>query len=137
MRASSRWKPGLLAAAGAFLLASPGVAQTPSAALASLHAGMWQLRSIGGSAREPVRSICIRNPAQFLQLQHGNRRCTRRVLSDSPTQISVRYECPGAGWGHTTVRVETPRLAQVDTQGIDGNSPFHHAYEARRTGECS
>jgi hypothetical protein len=133
----SRLKPGLLAAAGAVLLATPSVAQAPSAALASLQAGLWQLRSIGGSSREPARSICVRNPSQFLQLQHANRRCSRRVLSDSARETSIRYECAGVGWGQTTVRVETPRLAQIDTQGVDGGSPFHHAYEARRTGDCA
>ena len=125
-----------MALGGLGLLAVPGVAQTPGP-LASLETGLWQLRSIGGSGPETTRSVCIRNPSQLLQLRHGGRSCPSRTLSQSATDISVRYECPGNGWGQTSIHVETPRLVRVDTQGIQGGSPFHRIYEARRTGPCS
>lgn len=128
-----RW---IIGAAGLVLAAMPGAAQTPSGPLASLLPGMWQLRSVGGSAAQPTRSICVRNPSQFIQLQHAGRGCQRRVLNESRTDVTVRYECGAAGWGQTQIHVETARLARVDTQGIDGSSPFHHVYEARRTGDC-
>jgi hypothetical protein len=49
---------------------------------------------------------------------------------------TVHYSCPGSGWGRTTVRVETPRLARVETQGIAGKAPFAFTAEARRVGAC-
>ena len=137
MRSIRPRKIGLFGLAGFALLAVSGVAQAPASALADLQAGLWQLRSIGGGTASPTRTICMRDPNELLQLRHGARSCTRRVLSSAATEITVRYECGGAGWGQTLVRVETPRLARVDTQGIDQGSPFHHTYEARRTGSCS
>lgn len=120
---------------GLMLLAMPGDAQTPGA-LAALETGMWQLRSIGGSGPQATRNVCVRNAAQLLQLRHGSRGCPSRTLSQSATDVSVRYECSGNGWGQTSIHVETPRLARIDTQGIHGGSPFHQVYEARRTGAC-
>lgn len=125
----------LSAAAAAGLLALPSAAQAPGP-LANLQPGLWSLRAIGGPARAEARSICVRNPSQLLQIHHAGQRCTRRTLNASGESISVRYECAGGNWGQTELRVETPRLANIDTQGIAGGGPFHRIYEARRTGDC-
>ena len=134
MRDIFRSKPTLMGAAAIFLLATPGIAQAP-AALAGLQTGVWELRDVGRSARSPER-ICVRNTARLIQIHHAGLACPRRVLSDDSRSVTIRYECPGAGWGQTTVSVETSRLARIDTQGIEGGRPFHNVYEARRTGEC-
>lgn len=126
----------IAAAAAALLLLAPGAAQAPAGPLGVLQPGLWQLRSLGASAEGPARTICVRNPGQLLQLRHAGRACTRRVLSQDSSRIEVRYECRGGGWGQTMIRVETPRLAHVDTQGVAGATPFHDVYEARRTGAC-
>ncbi len=41
------------------------------------------------------------------------------------------------GSGRTTIRVETPRLVQIETQGIADQSPFAFSAEARRIGTCT
>ncbi len=131
-------RSGILALAGFFLMAVPGAAQAPGGTLGALQDGLWHLRSIGGASSQPARNICLRNPGQLVQLRHPNARCTRNIISDDGGSVTVRYQCPGnAGWGRTAITVETPRLARVDTQGIDRGSPFHSVYEARRTGTCS
>ncbi len=130
-------KTGAIGLGVALAFAAPGPAQAPGGALAALQPGMWQLRSVGGSSAGGMRSICVRDPAQLLQVRHGSRGCPQRILQQDARTISVRYECSGAGWGQTTISVETPRLAQIDTQGIEGGAPFHNVLEARRTGDCS
>lgn len=122
-------------AATATLFVLPGAAQAPGP-LASLQTGEWSLRAIGGAARPAARRICVSNPEQFLQLHHAGQRCSRRTIGSSREAVTVRYECPGGNWGQTALRIETPRLARIDTQGIAGGGPFHQIYEARRTGEC-
>jgi hypothetical protein len=51
--------------------------------------------------------------------------------------VTVHYTCPGSGHGRTTIRKETNRLVQIDTQGIASGSPFSRTFEARRGGSCS
>ncbi|MGP1281691.1 MAG: DUF3617 domain-containing protein [Parasphingopyxis sp.] len=135
MRDITRLKPALLGAAAMVLLATPGAAQAP-AALSGLQTGIWELRDLGRSGRTP-QHICVRNPERLLQVRHSGRACPRRILSQDSDSVTARYDCSGAGWGQTTVSAETPRLARIDTQGIHDGSPFHHVYEARRTGACS
>jgi hypothetical protein len=48
----------------------------------------------------------------------------------------VSYQCIGAGKGRTDIRVETPRLVQIDAQGIADGAPFALSLEGRRTGDC-
>lgn len=134
MRNIARLKPVLMGAAAIFLLATPGVAQAPTA-LAGLQNGIWELRDTRRSSRTPEH-ICVRDTARLIQIHHAGNACPRRVLSEDSRSVTIRYECAGSGWGQTTINVETPRLIRIDTQGIDGGSPFHNAYEARRTGDC-
>ena len=106
----------------------------PLKALASLQPGRWALTSRDGEFA--ARSICIGDPRALLQVRQPGPSCSHFVISDEPHMAVVHYTCPGAGHGRTTVRVETPRLAQVETQGIADNSPFDLDVEARRVGEC-
>jgi hypothetical protein len=102
-------------------------------AFAMLETGLWQLRT--GS--EPPRSICVSDPLSLIQLRHRATACTQFVIANEKSVATVHYSCPGAGWGRTTLRVETPRLARVDTQGIAANEPFAFTAEARRVGPCT
>ncbi len=134
MRDIAKLKTILTGAAAMLFLATPGIAQAPTA-LAGLETGSWELRDVRRSSRSPVQ-ICVRNPARLIQIQHAGNACPRRILSNDSRSVTIRYECTGAGWGQTTVDVETPRLVRIDTQGIERGSPFHNVYEARRTGAC-
>jgi len=115
-------------------LASAGLAQLrPSLpALASLEPGLWQLRGEG----EARRTLCVADPYSLIQLRHGAIQCSRLVVASAKSSATIHYSCPGAGWGRTTLRVETPRLARIDTQGIADNEPFAFVAEARRIGPC-
>ena len=127
---------GLLLGSIAAALGSVAVpAETPALImLDTLEKGNWELRQRGDSAL--VRSFCLGDARTFVQLQHPRAGCSRYVIADGAEEVTVHYTCPGAGHGRTTVRHETNRLVQIDTQGIAGGAPFSHAYEARRTGGC-
>lgn len=123
--------PLLLAAAA--LPAQP--ARAPAiAALDAIEPGQWQLRSPGQQGA--TRSMCIVDPAVLIQLQHAGATCQRFVVDNQPQSATIHYTCPGAGYGRTTIKVETSRLFQLDSQGIADNAPFAMSYEARRTGSC-
>ena len=82
------------------------------------------------------RSVCIGDPRVLLQIRHPVAPCNRFVVANDRYRAVVSYSCASAGNGLTTVRVETPRLAQIETQGVVNGSPFDLTIEARRTGEC-
>jgi hypothetical protein len=130
-----------IAIAAASLAASfivPGVAsvaQTPAiVALDALQPGQWELREAGGGA---VRSLCLGDARLLLQLRHGAAQCSRYVITNDSKVATVTYSCAGNGNGRTTVRVETPRLVQIDTQGVADKSPFVMRLEGRRVGVCT
>jgi hypothetical protein len=102
--------------------------------LDTLEKGQWELRERGGTSM--LRSFCLGDARSLIQLQHARGNCSRYVIADGPGEVTVHYTCPGAGHGRTTIRRETARLVQIDTQGIAGGAPFSHAYEARRAGGC-
>lgn len=122
---------GAAAAAGLGFaaLAQP---RPPLPALESLEPGLWQIRGEGDSRR----MLCIADPYSLIQLRHGATPCSRLVVANEKSSATVHYSCPGAGWGRTTLRVETPRLARIDSQGIADNEPFAFVAEARRIGPC-
>jgi hypothetical protein len=110
-------------------------ADAPSlSALAQLQPGKWTLTSKDSDFAP--RAICIGDPKVLIQIRHPVGTCNRFVVANDPKRAVVSYSCPGMGNGLTTVRVETPRLAQIETQGVAGGSPFDIAIEARRTGDC-
>jgi hypothetical protein len=119
------------------LLAGPAIPQGKGAALsalARLEPGLWQIRDLND--RASIQSICVADPAILTQVQHRNSPCSRVVLADEPNGATVHYTCPAHGFGRTSVRVETSRLAKIDTQGIVDNAPFAYRAEARRVGAC-
>jgi hypothetical protein len=120
--------------AGALALVAPVAAQAPGLAmLGELERGSWQVRDRSDGSS---RAICLGDPAQLLQLRHPRGGCSRYVISDTAGEVTVHYTCPGAGHGRTTIRRETNRLVQIDTQGLVSGAPFSDAFEARRTGPC-
>jgi hypothetical protein len=127
-----------LMAVVAATLAVPAWSQPASAptlaALNAIEAGQWQLRSRSDPSEN--RSICLGDTRTLLQIRHGHAACSRFVIANDPKAATVHYTCPGAGHGRTTVRVETPRLIQLDSQGIAENEPFALAFEGRRVGAC-
>jgi hypothetical protein len=120
-------------------LAVPGFsepAQAPAPeALQAIQPGQWALRSRSDPSQS--RALCLGDPALLLQLRHGAAACTRFVVASDSHGATVQYRCPGAGNGRTTIKVETPRLVQIESQGIMNNEPFVIEYEGRRVGECA
>lgn len=135
----SRFRGGCRAIVALGMIASVAAAafaQEQLTSLARLEPGLWQLRDLDDAGvRHPP--ICVADPAMLMQLQHRNSPCSRLVISSDTKGATVHYTCPANGFGRTSLRIETPRLAQIDTQGISGNAPFAYRVEARRTGSCS
>ncbi len=122
-------------AACAFAGASAVPAQAPSLAMLDrLEKGSWQLRERGKDG--VLQTICIGDARRLIQVYHPRASCSRYVIEDTPNAVTVHYTCPGAGHGRTSIRSETNRLVQIDTQGIAEGKPFSQAIEARRTGGC-
>lgn len=113
----------------------PGATQQRAAQpmLARLESGQWELRGPGNGR---LASICLGNPILLTQPQHGATNCTRDVVVADADSMTVNYSCPGVGRGRTTIRFETPRLVQIDSQGLDRGMPFALRAEARRVGAC-
>jgi hypothetical protein len=121
----------LLMAGGVW--AAPADPSVPTA-LATLQSGQWVLRSRDGSA--PPKTLCLGDPRILLQIRHGAPPCNKYMITNNPTQAVVHYSCAAAGNGRTEIRVETPRVIQIESQGIEGKELFDWAYEGRRVGEC-
>ena len=119
----------------AVLAAAPALALAPAGlqALSQLERGRWEIVESGGGRRAPV---CLGDPMQLVRLEHRGGSCTVEAAEPAADGGTVQYSCPGRGFGHTHVRVETPRLAKIDTQGLVGGRPFAYRAEARRVGAC-
>ncbi len=133
------WRGVRAAGAGvAFLiLIGAAPAQRNSAelpAMRGIEQGQWQLKERDGGA---VRNLCVKNTALLLQLRHGGTQCSHFVIENAAKSATIRYTCPGHGYGRTTISVETPRLVRVDTQGVLDGAPFASEIEGRRTGACN
>jgi hypothetical protein len=121
-----------MSVAGIAAAATAAPVTMPLSAVSLLQPGLWQLRIEG----EPDRTLCLADPHALMQLQHGTTACSRLVIANQKASATVHYSCPGAGWGRTTLRVDTPRVARIETQGIANNAPFAFTAEARRIGAC-
>jgi hypothetical protein len=134
LRRMQKW---VVAAGGALLavFAIPALAQSGGLAmLGSLTKGEWTVTFRDGSA---ARKICVRSGRELIQLRHPSAsNCSRYVVDDDPTKVSVQYACRGNGYGRTDIRRETGSLVQIQSQGIEGGLPFNFDAEARRTGTC-
>ena len=126
------------AIAGALAVSAAGaLGQAPrlSSLLSGIEPGLWQVRPIDGSPRPPM-AICLGDPGVFLQLEHRQTDCKQMLVSNDSSGIVVNYTCPANSFGRTQIRVETPRLINIDSQGIEGGMPFAFRSEARRLGPC-
>lgn len=119
-----------LAATAVYGAASP----SGKGVLDNLDHGDWELRIRGDNGAK--QKICFDGGRQLIQIHHANLTCKNVVLSDSPEQITVHYTCLGQGYGRTSIRKETNRLVQIDSQGIAKGVPFAFTAEARRVGAC-
>ena len=105
--------------------------------LESLDHGLWQLRAVGGgNSGAAIDRLCLGNPSQLTQIQHGDTACDRYVVRSTPTSLTVSYSCKGQGQGLTTIRKESARLIHIQSQGIRNNAPFSFSVEGRRAGAC-
>lgn len=127
----------MVALGAVMLLTAPAVPQGRGRlpALAQLQPGLWQIRDVENARARP-QSLCLGDPYQLMQIEHRSAPCSRLVIASDPSSATVHYTCPAGGFGRTTIRVETPRLARIDTQGILGRVPFELRAEARRIGSC-
>lgn len=111
-------------------------AQAPSLAMLDrLEKGSWQLRERGSDSVQ--QTLCLGDARRLIQIYHPRQSCSRYIIEDTPGSVTVHYTCPGAGHGRTTIRSETNRLVQIDTQGIADGRPFSQAIEARRVAACT
>lgn len=131
----ARLRGGALGAVGLLAVAAPVLAFTTSDldALAHLERGRWQIRETESGE---ARMVCLGDPIVLVQLEHRGVSCGREVLTSEAGGGTVHYTCPGRGFGHTSIRVETPRLARIDTQGLVDGRPFAYRAEARKVGSC-
>ena len=116
-------------------VAHADVANAPLTALSEIQPGMWQLRELGTPGATP-KPMCIANTYALMQLRHAGATCTRLVIKNSKDDAVVQYSCPHAGYGRTSLHVETTELVRIDTQGIANNEPFEVSMEGRRSGDC-
>jgi hypothetical protein len=132
LRGRLRW--GALGLAGLIAVAAPvfAFALSDLPAFSKLERGRWQLRDPAGE----LRSICLGDPTALVQLEHEGIGCDQEVLASGTGAATVQYSCSGHGYGHTSIRVETPRLARIDTQGLVDGRPFSYRAEARKVGAC-
>jgi hypothetical protein len=129
-----RLRRGALGLAGLTAVAAPvfAFALPDLEAFSKLERGRWQLRDSAGAPR----AICLGDPTALIQLEHEGVSCALEVVASDKAAATIQYSCPGRGFGHTSVRVETPRLARIDTQGLVDGRPFSYRSEARKVGAC-
>lgn len=123
-----------MAAVVAMAAAGPLSAASPSRLTKGLETGEWELRDRAGDG-EP-RRLCLSDLRQLLQVRHARNSCKSFTVSDAAARTVVTYECGPAGNGRTDLRIETPRLVQIQSQGIADGAPFAFALEGRWIGAC-
>ena len=106
------------------------------AALRKIEKGQWELRDRDADRSARPKRLCVNDPSQLLQVKHGDNACKRFVVADTATHAVVTYQCRNSGNGRTDIRVETPRLVQIDSQGVADGAPYALSLEGRRTGDC-
>lgn len=124
----------VVALGGAFALAVPAPAYAPQLMLLNqIEKGVWTLKTRPSGT---TRSICLRDGRELLALRHKTAGCSRYIVENTARELTVHMTCGTGGHARTTLRYETPRLIDIDTQGLVGGSPYSDTYEARRTGPC-
>lgn len=128
-----------VAAASALMVMALGGAGRPAPAaagpkeLTALEPGQWVLKDRDTGSE---RRLCLGDTRQLLQLRQAHHHCARFVVTDAERQVSVTNDCGAAGNERTDIRIETPRLFQLQSQGIADGAPFASAIEGRRVGSC-
>lgn len=122
------------AAAGLLFMIAAAAAAQGVTILNTVAPGEWRVHEIG--VRGSERSLCVRDPGRLLQIRHGASACARFVIASGPRSATIRYTCPGRGYGVTTITVESDTLIRLQTQGLVRGAPFDFDYEARRRGPC-
>ena len=129
--------PGMLSLTAMAVLCASSVPSTAQdaqlAALSKMAPGSWELRFRPDNSRQKV---CIRDGRDLLQLRHPQAGCSRFVVDDTATRVTVQYTCRGHGYGRTQIWREAPHLAQIESQGVVDGQPFQFSAEARRVGQC-
>ncbi len=96
--------------------------------------GLWEVsRSATGAGGE---KSCVPNAATLALWEHRAAKCTRTIISSTATEAVIHYTCQGKDFGHSSVKVITPRTLRIQTQGISQGLPFHYVLHARRVGNC-
>lgn len=131
-------RPFLLASAVASAGFGGGVAMAQGAVRLALFdrvdPGLWEIRVRDGGG---VQRVCLDDARRLIQLRHPDLVCRQFVVEDEANSATVQYVCNGQGTGRTHVRFESPRLLQIDSQGIASKTPFDFSAEARRVGTCA
>jgi len=118
------------------VVSGPAAGQRPALAmLDQLQPGRWEMRMRDASLG--VERICLRDGRRLIQLRHPAANCERLIVDDTAREITVQYTCRGHGYGRTQIRMESPRLLQIDSQGVADGLPFAFAAEARHVGSCA
>lgn len=126
-------RPAIVAALILFGAAgAPAQRSAAPNALTGIEHGQWQLRGVDGS----LRKLCVANPATLIQIEHGSTQCEHFVMENGQRSATVRYTCPSHGHGRTTISVDTPRVINLETQGVANGAPFSERFEGRRIGAC-
>jgi Protein of unknown function (DUF3617) len=132
-RALTAFTATSLCAAGAFAM----IDGDGSSLLDTIERGLWQLRAASGSGSTvPVNQYCVGNAERLVQLRHSGADCSQNIIRSTANSVTVSYSCRGQGQGITTIRRETSRLIQIQSQGIWNGAPFNFTAEGRRTGAC-
>jgi hypothetical protein len=117
---------------GLTLCAAAALAQ--GTASSSVQSGLWEVKSRTDPAVN--RTICLSDTRALIQLRHAGAQCRSYVIEDTARTMTVHYSCAANGHGQTTLRIETPRVVQIETQGVANKAHFAFAAEARRIGNC-
>jgi hypothetical protein len=123
---------------GALVLActggeAPAQAAEPQA-LVALAPGLWEFKEVGRTGA-PTRR-CLTSLRELFQPVHPTLACRHFISADEADHATVAYDCAALGQGRTSLRVETRRLVQLDSQGISEGRPFAVRLEARRLSAC-
>lgn len=116
-----------------FSLGSSALAGSVEQGMAGLKDGSYRLRDL---ATKQSTRICLKSRADLVQLRHPGLACEHFVVREQGNALKLHYTCPGHGWGLTDVRVETPGLALIESQGIAEGLPFSLSAELRYEGRC-
>lgn len=103
------------------------------AAQAAITPGKWTVQVRDGA----TRTLCIPDALPLIQLAHPQSGCRRLMIVDRRDSATIQYSCPAAGWGRTSIRIDSPRRVEIDTQGIVQNQPYAYQASAHYTGYCT